>query len=87
MRGGHLILAALDALGPRRRELEATVLALLDRDHNIDATAAALHLYRNSTRYRVGRFRDLTGLDLRRTEDLVTTWWLLKRRQAARTEG
>ena len=80
-------LAALDALGPRGRELEDTILALLDRDHNIDATAAALHLHRNSIRYRVGRFRELTGLDLRRTEDLVTTWWLLKRRQAARTEG
>lgn len=30
------------------------------------------------------RFRELTGLDLRRTEDIVTTWWLLKRRQSAR---
>ncbi len=80
-------LTALDALGTRGRELEDTILALLDRDHNIDATAAALHLHRNSIRYRVGRFHELTGLDLRRTEDLVTTWWLLKRRQAGRMEG
>lgn len=57
---------------------------LLGLDRDIQATAERLHLHRNSVRYRVGRFRELTGLDLRRTEDLVTAWWLLKRRQSAR---
>jgi hypothetical protein len=35
-------------------------------------------------RYRVTRFRELTGLDIRRTHDLVTTWWLLEWRRTRR---
>jgi DNA-binding PucR family transcriptional regulator len=72
----------LDTLGRTGREIEHTTLTLLDLDQNVDATAARLHLHRNTVRYRVNRFRDITGLDLRRTGDLVTAWWLLKRRQA-----
>jgi DNA-binding PucR family transcriptional regulator len=34
-------------------------------------------------RYRVHRFEELSGLDLSRTEDLVTAWWLLNRRHQA----
>jgi hypothetical protein len=74
----------LDERGQAGLEIEDTVRTLLDLDRNIQATAEQLHLHRNSVRYRVDRFRELTGLDLRRTEDLVTTWWLLKRRQSAR---
>jgi DNA-binding PucR family transcriptional regulator len=69
-------------LGTDRGDIERTVLTLLEFDQNIDRTATELHLHRNTVRYRVTRFRDITGLDLRRTEDLVTAWWLLKWRQA-----
>jgi DNA-binding PucR family transcriptional regulator len=72
----------LDELGRSGGEIEHTMLTLLDLDQNVDATAARLHLHRNTVRYRVTRFRNLTGLDVRRTDDLVTTWWLLKWRQA-----
>jgi hypothetical protein len=72
----------LDKLGRSGEELEQTLLTLLDLDQNVDATAAKLHLHRNTVRYRVTRFRNLTGLDLRHTDDLVTAWWLLKWRQA-----
>jgi DNA-binding PucR family transcriptional regulator len=72
----------LDKLGRTGEEIEQTMLTLLDLDQNVDATAARLHLHRNTVRYRVTRFRNLTGLDLRRTDDLVTAWWLLKWRQA-----
>jgi hypothetical protein len=73
---------ALDELGRTGEEIEQTTLTLLDLDQNVDATARRLHLHRNTVRYRVTRFRNLTGLDLRHTDDLVTAWWLLKRRQA-----
>jgi hypothetical protein len=73
---------ALDELGRAGEEIEHTVVTLLDLDQNADATARRLHLHRNTIRYRVTRFRTLTGLDLRHTDDLVTAWWLLKRRQA-----
>jgi hypothetical protein len=77
-------LQELDARGDTGSELEHTIRTLLDLNREVDAAAAALHLHRNSIHYRVRRFRELTGLDLHRTEDLVTAWWLLKRRQAAR---
>jgi DNA-binding PucR family transcriptional regulator len=41
-------------------------------------------MHRDTVRYRVTRFRDITGLDLRRTDDPVTAWWLLKWRQVER---
>lgn len=44
--------------------------------------ARRLTVHPNTVRYRVKRFEQLTGLDLRRTEDLVTSWWLLNRRRA-----
>lgn len=64
--------------------VEETVRTLLELNRNVDAAAQRLNLHRNTVRYRVGRFTELTGLDLGRTEDLVTAWWLLARRHVAR---
>ncbi len=75
---------ALDREGQSGRDVEETVRALLEHDQNADEVSRALHVHRNTVRYRLGRFRELTGLDLRRTDDLVTTWWLLARRAARR---
>lgn len=68
-------------------EIERTVLDYLNHDQDADATARRLGIHVNTVRYRLGRFRELTGLDLRRTEDLVAVWWLLHRRAAARREA
>ncbi len=76
--------AQLDALGPAGAEIEAAVAALLAHDLSIDATAATLGLHRNTVRARRERFRELTGLDIARTSDLVTAWWLLGWRRADR---
>jgi hypothetical protein len=51
---------ALDADG----QLAATVRAYLDAAGNGPLAAAALHIHRTSLYYRLGRVRDLTGLDL-----------------------
>ena len=66
------------------REVERTVLTLLKHNQSIEDTAASLHMHRNTVRYRVSRFREKTGLDLRNTEDLVATGWLLNWRVAQR---
>lgn len=58
------------------------MLTLLDLDQNIEEIAAAMQLHRNSVRYRLTRFRELTGLDIRRTHDFVSAWWLLNWRRA-----
>lgn len=55
-----------------------TVRRLLDNDLDIVETAAEMHVHRNTVRYRVLRFQELTGLDVHRTSDMVTAWWLLK---------
>ena len=69
-------------LGEGFSEVEDTVRTLLDLDQSIEETAAVMHLHRNTVRYRVTRFRELTGLDIRRTHDLVTAWWILEWRRA-----
>lgn len=43
----------------------------------------AMHVHRNSVRHRVSRFQEFTGLDIQQTDDLITTWWLLKWRYAS----
>lgn len=49
----------------------------------LDELAADLKEVR-TVRNRVARFTEITGLDLRRTEDPVTTRWLLTHRHLAR---
>lgn len=75
------LMAVLDADTRSGAVVAETVLVFLECDQ--DAAAASLRLctHPNTIRYRVGRFRELTGLDVRRTEDLVTAWWLLARRR------
>lgn len=65
-------------------EIERTVLAFLERDQSTEELAAAMHLHRNTVRYRVRGFEETTGLDIRRTRDLVTAWWLLTWREQQR---
>ena len=85
----HLERRVLAAFPEREEphEIERTVLDYLDHDQDAEATARRLGIHVNTVRYRLGRFRELTGLDLRRTEDLVAVWWLLHRRAAARREA
>lgn len=85
----HLERRVLAAFPEREEphEIERTVLDYLDHDQDADTTARRLGIHVNTVRYRLGRFRQLTGLDLRRTEDLVAVWWLLNRRAAARREA
>lgn len=75
--------APLDDLGGAA-EIELTARTLLACDQHVEATARELHVHPNTVRYRMNRFRSITGLDLRHTEDVVTAWWLLNRRAAGR---
>jgi len=72
----------LEREGHGAKDIEETARVWLDMDQRSDAVAAALHIHRNAVRYRLRRFREITGLDVRRTADLVTAWWLLNRRAA-----
>lgn len=74
-------LGPLDELGGTA-EIELTARTLLECDQHVEQTARVLHVHPNTIRYRMNRFRELTGLDLRETTDVVTAWWLLNRRVA-----
>ena len=74
-------LSGLTAAGRSSSEIEATMRVFLDCDQNVEVVARELTVHPNTVRYRLTRFRELTGLDVRRTRDLVTAWWLLNRRR------
>jgi DNA-binding PucR family transcriptional regulator len=57
----------------------ATVRLYMENDRRLNETARELHTHVNTIRNRLARFEELTGRDLRRSEDLVETWWALQR--------
>lgn len=55
-------LAPLDALPPRSRErLQQTLLSWLRHQGSVPATAAQLHVHRQTVRYRLGQLREMLG--------------------------
>ncbi|MFF3212954.1 PucR family transcriptional regulator [Streptomyces sp. NPDC002886] len=74
-------LTPLDAAGRSNADIEETARTYLACDQNVREAARLLAVHPNTVRYRVNRFQQLTELDLGRTEDLVTAWWLLNRRR------
>jgi putative transposase len=81
--GSRLIaryLEPLSELGEFGATLEATVRVYLDHGMRIEESARALFVHPNTLRHRIDRFQQLTGANLRRTEDLLELWWALERR-------
>ena len=72
------IIAPLLAAGTSGATILATVRRYLDNDRRLNETARDLHTHVNTIRNRLARFEQLTGRDLRRTTDLVETWWALQ---------
>ena len=83
--GERLVRRYLDPLaelGDFGAALERTVREYLAHGMRIDESARALIIHPNTLRHRLERFQQLTGADLRRTEDVVEVWWALERRRA-----
>lgn len=59
-------------------DVAGTVTAYLERDRNVDATAAALYVHPNTVRHRLKRFHERTGLRLESPFDAVAAWWLVR---------
>jgi putative transposase len=82
--GERLISRYLDPLhelGEFGATLETTVREYLDRGMRIDESAKALFVHPNTLRHRLDRFQQLTGADLRNTQDVLEIWWALERRR------
>lgn len=68
----------LDPLsGDSARELIATLRAYLACDMHVERTATRLFVHQNTVRYRIARFEELTGANLRETRVVVEVWWAL----------
>jgi hypothetical protein len=80
-------LEPLQALGEFGETLERTVRQYLACGMRVEGTAKTLIVHPNTLRHRLERFQELTGADLRRTEDLVEVWWALERRSIAQTRA
>jgi PucR C-terminal helix-turn-helix domain len=74
-------LAAVDALGDRGPVLEQTLREFLSSGMRYEQTAREQALHPNTLRKRLARYEELSGLDLRRMDDLVALWWALERRR------
>lgn len=69
-------------LRPLERSGSATVLVdtlavYLDTGMRVEATAQRLIVHPNTVRYRIGRFEELTGCDLRRAHVGAQVWWAI----------
>jgi hypothetical protein len=73
------ILRPLRRSGAAGEVILETVRRYLVNDRRLNETAAEMHTHVNTIRNRLARFGQLTGRDLRRTPDLVETWWVLQR--------
>lgn len=79
-------LSALDALGEKGDVIEATLRAFLATGQRFERAAGELGVHPNTLRHRIARYEELTGLDLRRTHDLVAIWTALQHRRIRRVE-
>jgi DNA-binding PucR family transcriptional regulator len=73
-------LAPLDEV-QNRQELVATLRAWQEMGMRAEAAAERLHVHPNTLRYRLGRYEELSGVDLSETEEMVGLWLALARDQ------
>ncbi|WP_084511257.1 PucR family transcriptional regulator [Nocardia lijiangensis] len=81
--GAELVRRYLAALGggESARTLIDTVEAYLDTGLRIEATAERLVVHPNTVRYRLSRFEELTGADLRAAHTALQVWWAIQYRK------
>jgi hypothetical protein len=60
------------------RDMAETVVAHVERDRNVEATAHALFVHPNTVRHRLKRFEELTGLRPDSSFDAIAAWWSLR---------
>ena len=74
------------AHGKPAATLLETVARYLENDLRLELTAEQMFLHVNTVRYRLRRFEELSGTNLRHVDDLVQVWWAFQRRSIRPTE-
>jgi sugar diacid utilization regulator len=63
------------------QELRETIQTFANSGQNIAETSRALYIHRNTLLYRLDKIHELTGLDIRKFQDLLVLWTALMLRQ------
>jgi len=79
--GEVMVRRYIAPLGDTRagRDVLATVRHHLASGMRVDHTASALFVHENTVRYRLRRFEQVTGADLRDPASVLEVWWGLQR--------
>jgi PucR C-terminal helix-turn-helix domain len=77
--GEALVRRYLEPLAGSQAEIAASLRALFECDMHIERAAEQLFVHPNTLRYRVGRFEEITGANLRNTTTALEVWWALQR--------
>lgn len=78
--GEHFRHRFVDPLGQGEsaRVIVDTVWRYIEVGMRIDVTAEALVVHPNTVRYRIARFEELTGVDLRKPHCAFQVWWAIQ---------
>jgi hypothetical protein len=77
--GDALVRRYLEPLAASQAEIAASLRVLFECDMHVDRAAEQLFVHPNTLRYRIGRFEEITGANLRNTKSALEVWWALQR--------
>jgi hypothetical protein len=77
--GEALVRRYLEPLAGSQAEIAASLRALFECDMHIERAAEQLFVHPNTLRYRIGRFEEITGANLRSPRSSFEVWWALQR--------
>jgi hypothetical protein len=77
--GDALVRRYLEPLAASQTEIAASLRVLFECDMHIERAAEQLFVHPNTLRYRIGRFEEITGANLRNTKGALEVWWALQR--------
>jgi len=77
--GDALVRRYLEPLAASQAEIAASLRVLFECDMHVERAAEQLFVHPNTLRYRIGRFEEMTGANLRNTTSALEVWWALQR--------
>jgi hypothetical protein len=77
--GDALVRRYLEPLAGSQAEIAASLRVLFESDMHVERAAEQLFVHPNTLRYRIGRFEEITGTNLRNPRTALEVWWALQR--------
>jgi PucR C-terminal helix-turn-helix domain len=77
--GDALVRRYLEPLAASQAEIAASLRVLFECDMHVERAAEQLFVHPNTLRYRIGRFEEITGANLRNIKSALEVWWALQR--------